>query len=347
MVQRTLRTSHPLSHIAVPSREPRSVLLGDVFNFNAKKWLLVSSKSPSKPSTLQRTHPNCDIAQPLFSLFHSLHKTIITIPISLSSPQNLSTQQKSSLFPSTLLSPPPPHTTKEEAILQAKTSLSTTLEKPLNNPKLAGKLKKLKQPRFRVEIPVIDDSPESLSQLALKVFGEAPMRRKGSPVKILILWPNSDLTKAATKAFDSLSSNFVQHLDISSVFYQCDSLYPKPVVIFNPGWGFEEESSFGELSGFVGSFEVVYSFMGLEVRGVLRNWKGVIFKCVRDGVVSGERWEVLVEEEGKLKVVSKFKARPSITEVETVLYNVMAMNSPITKSAKFLKNLVSNVTGKK
>ncbi|GFZ06575.1 hypothetical protein Acr_18g0007450 [Actinidia rufa] len=205
---------------------------------------------------------------------------------------------------------------------------------------------------------------------ALKVFASI-----GSPVKILILWPNSDLTKAATKAFDSLSSNFVQHLDISSVSTNgesrilnsadvavflapeasqlavmrtaSDSLYPKPVVIFNPGWGFEEESSFGELSGFVGSFEVVYSFMGLEVRGVLRNWKGVIFKCVRDGVVSGERWEVLVEEEGKLKVVSKFKARPSITEVETVLYNVMAMNSPITKSAKFLKNLVSNVTGKK
>ncbi|XP_057505554.1 uncharacterized protein LOC130788870 isoform X2 [Actinidia eriantha] len=272
------------------------------------------------------------------------------------------------------LSSSTPPTTKEEAILQAKTSLSTTLEKPLNNPKLAGKLKKLKQPRFRVEIPVIDDSPESLSQLALKVFGETPMRRKGSPVKILILWPNSDLKKAATKAFDSLSSNFVQHLDISSVSTNgesrilnsadvavflapeasqlavmrtaSDSLYPKPVVIFNPRWGFEEESSFGELSGFVGSFEVVYSFMGLEVRGVLRNWKGVIFKCVRDGVVSGERWEVLVEEEGKLKVVSKFKARPSITEVETVLYNVMAMNSPITKSAKFLKNLVSNVTGK-
>ena len=73
-----------------------------------------------------------------------------------------------------------PPTTKEEAILQAKTSLSTTLEKPLNNPKLAGKLKKLKQPRFRVELPVIDDFPDSLSQLALKVLGEMPIRRKGS-----------------------------------------------------------------------------------------------------------------------------------------------------------------------
>ncbi|KAL4561598.1 hypothetical protein LXL04_033768 [Taraxacum kok-saghyz] len=51
------------------------------------------------------------------------------------------------------LSSPPK--SKEEAIRQAKTCLSSTLEKPLNNPKLAaGKLKKLKQPRFRVEIPL-------------------------------------------------------------------------------------------------------------------------------------------------------------------------------------------------
>lgn len=127
-----------------------------------------------------------------------------------------------------------------------------------------------------------------------------------------------------------------------------DSSYPKPVVIFNPKWAFEEESNFGELGGFVGSFEVIYSFMGLEVRGLLSKRKGVIFKCVRDGVVSGERWTVLVEEEtGELKVVSRFKTRPSITEVENVLYNLMAINSPITKSAKFLKDLVSNVTGKK
>lgn len=125
-----------------------------------------------------------------------------------------------------------------------------------------------------------------------------------------------------------------------------DSLYPRPVVFFNPRWAFEEESSFGELSGFVGSFEVVYSFMGLEVRGLLSKRQGVVFKCVRDGVLSGERWSVLVEEDGKLKVVSRFKTRPSIIEVENVLYNVMAINSPITKSAKFLKDMVSNVTGK-
>lgn len=136
--------------------------------------------------------------------------------------------------------------------------------------------------------------------------------------------------------------------DLDSVKSVAEGFYPRPVVIFNPRWAFEEESDFGELSSFLGSFEVVYSFMGLEVKGVLSKRRGVIFKCVRDGVVSGERWSVLVEEEdGELKVVSTFKARPSIGEVENVLYNLMAMNSPVTKSVRFLKDLVSNVTGKK
>jgi hypothetical protein len=266
-----------------------------------------------------------------------------------------------------------PPTSKEEAVLQAKTCLSSTLEKPLNNPKLVGKLKKLKQPRFRVEIPVIDDSPASLSQLASDVFQDLPIKRKGSPVKVLFLWPNFTSREAAMEAW---SSTHIEHMDISSVVTNgdtrilnsaevaiflapetsqltvikavTDSLYPKPVVIFNPKWTFEEESDFGELGGFVGSFEVIYSFMGLEVRGVLSRRKGVIFKCVRDGVVSGERWAVLVEEEGGgLKVISRFKTRPSIAEVENVLYNLMAVNSPITKSAKFLRDFVSNMTGKK
>ncbi|XP_030453370.1 uncharacterized protein LOC115674972 [Syzygium oleosum] len=274
------------------------------------------------------------------------------------------------------LSSPNPPASREEAIRQARTCLSTTLEKPLNNPKLAGKLKKLKQPRFRVEIPVVDDSPESLSQLVSDVFQDLPVKRKGSPVKILFLWPDK---QSSAGGFKSNSASRVAHTDVSSVtedddvqiFNSADVVvvlapgpsqlnvvkesteiaYPKPVVLFNPKWAFDEEENFGELRSFVGSFEVIYSFMGLEVKGILSKRKGVIFKCVRDGVVSGERWAVLVEEEeeeeGSLKVVSRFKSRPSIGEVETVLYNLMAINSPIAKSAKFLKELVSNVTGRK
>ncbi|KAF5728365.1 hypothetical protein HS088_TW21G00512 [Tripterygium wilfordii] len=271
------------------------------------------------------------------------------------------------------LSSPTPPSSKDEAILQAKTSLSKTLEKPLNNPKIAGKFKKLKQPRYLVEIPVMDDSPSSLSQLAVEVFQDLPIKRKGSPVKILLVWSSLPLKEAATEAFGPHSTNNnIENVSISAVDNRTmnsadvavflapeasqlavtktvtDSLYPKPVVIFNPRWDFEEENELGGLSGFVRSFEVIYSFMGLEVKGVFSKRKGVIFKCVEDGVVSGEKWAVLVEEEGgDMRVVSRFAARPSIGEVENVLYNVMAVNSPITKSAKFLRDLVSNVTGKK
>ncbi|WCJ31299.1 hypothetical protein M5689_012804 [Euphorbia peplus] len=267
-----------------------------------------------------------------------------------------------------------PPSTKEEAILQAKTCLSTTLEKPLFNPKLTSKLKKLRQPRFRVEIPVMDDSPASLSQLALDVFRDLPIKRRGSKIKFLFLWPNPTLKNTAIKLFQSHSSqNVVEHGDISStdetslghaevvVFIGAErselakmksiseSVYPKPVVIFNPKWGYEEEEEEDEEEGkFVGSFEVIYSFMGLEVKGVLSRRRGVVFKCVRDGVVSGEKWGIHVEQEGgKLELVSRFKDRPSIAEVENVLYNLMAINSPITKSAKFFRGLVSNVTGQK
>ncbi|KAL5548240.1 hypothetical protein UlMin_003471 [Ulmus minor] len=277
-------------------------------------------------------------------------------------------------FSSSSSSSTTPPNSKEAAVLQAKTCLSTTLEKPLNNIKLTNKIKRLKQPRFRVEIPVVDDSPESLSQLAFEMFGELPIKRKGSPVNVLIIWSDIGFKKAALKVFESLPQRPVEHIDISSlsngdtkilspadvvVFMApeaselavaesvAESLYPRPMVIFNPRWAFEDESEFGELSGLVSSFEVIYSFMGLEVKGILSNRKGVIFKCVRDGVVSGERWNVLVEEEGELKLVSTFKVRPSIGEVENVLYNLMAMNSPVTKSVKFLRGLVSNATGKK
>lgn len=317
----------------------------------------MTSLLPNSHFNLFKHHPIQSYINPTFTISSSSNSQIHTpkrIHFPLSIHCNLSFPPKS----------------KEEAIHQAKSCLSSTLEKPLNNPKLAaGKLKKQKQPRFRVEIPVIDDSPDSLTQLALQVFDEMPLKRKGSKVKILILWPNSKLTEAANK----VAFRLVEHVDICSltnttglnsadvvVFLTPEasqvevmetvtsSLYPKPVVMFNPRWSYDdEESNLGDFTDFLGSFEVVYSFMGLEVRGLLSKRNGIVFKCVRDGVLSGEKWSVLVEEEGELKVITRFKTRPSIVEVENVLYNLMAINSPVTKSAKFLKGLVSNVTGKK
>ncbi|KAK4781859.1 hypothetical protein SAY86_015961 [Trapa natans] len=327
-----------------------------------------SSTTLSTSLKVSSPHPSSSLKLPA----HQLHSYVTFCPPTLprkARPFGLSVH---SSLASSSSSPP---ASKEEAILQAKTCLSATLEKPLNNPKLSGKLKKLKQPRFRVEIPIIDDSIDSLSELATKVFPDLSIKRKGPPVKFLLLWPDS---VAAIKAFESIPAGkvMVDHTDISSVLDDgntrmlgssevavflapessklavikavTEAMYPKPVVLFNPRWAFEEEESFGEISAFVGSFEVIYSFLGLEVKGILSRRKGVVFKCVRDGVLSGEQWSVLVEEEGgEMKVISRFKSRPSIVEVENVLYNLMAVNSPITKSAKFLRDLVSNVTGKK
>ncbi|KAJ0232215.1 hypothetical protein HA466_0293030 [Hirschfeldia incana] len=348
---------HPLSSSAMAS--------STLFKFHSQTF-----KAPNPSSN----HPNSRISHLHFTTSLSRHSRHLN---------KESTTRTRFLAPprcsSSLPSPSSPPTSKEEAILQAKTCLSSCLLKPLNNPKLASpKLKRLKQPRFRLEIPILDDdSPSSLTQLAFSIFHDIPISRRGSNnvVKLLFLWPDPSFIEPALKAFPSDSTNNTNHIAMSPVSeplkkalksadvavfmspersqlddvrVSTEGFATKPVVMINPRWLFEEEKSLGD--DFIGSFDVVYAFTGLEVRGILSKRKGVIFKCVRDGVVSGERWNVLVEEEegdGALKVVSQFKARPSMEEVELVLYNLMAMNSPITKSAKFLKDLVSNITGKK
>lgn len=81
--------------------------------------------------------------------------------------------------------------------------------------------------------------------------------------------------------------------------------------------------------------------------GCFEREEEAIFKYVRDEVVTSEIWTVLVEEEnGESKVISRFKIRPSIAEVESVLYNLVQSNWSITKSARFSRDLVSNVRGK-
>ncbi|MQM14038.1 hypothetical protein Taro_046964 [Colocasia esculenta] len=301
-------------------------------------------------------------------LFHSVRPLPCSkTHLSLSQTQ----QQISSPSSSDGFSPP---TTREDAILQAKTCLSTTLQKPLNNAVLlpTKKLKRQKQPRFRVEIPVVDDSPSSLAQLASDVFSDLPTRRKGAKPTILLVWPDSTLAELAQQVFadsavvnaelGTVAPGVLSSADLG-VFMApgtsqlekmrrvSDNFYPKPLVLFNPKWGFEEEKGFGGvLEAFAGSFGVVYSFIGLEVKGLLSRRKGVVFRWVKDGVFSGEGWVVLVEDDakkGELKVVTRFRKRPSIGEVENVLYNLMAANSPVTKSVKFVKDLVSNVTGRK
>ncbi|CAM0954764.1 unnamed protein product [Alopecurus aequalis] len=277
---------------------------------------------------------------------------------------------------------PTPPASREEAVAQARSCLATALRKPLNNSLPARKVKKQqRQPRFRAEIPVIDDSPGSLARLAFDVFSGLGLSRKGSPARLLLVWPSSGELELAVREFKNWGdSSALAHAQLNAVapdaLGACDAavflapgraqvdklraavnaLDPKPAVLFNPAWSFEveEEGAFGGIAkGFVGSFNVVYSFMGLEVKGLLSKKKGVLLRCVEGGRFGGESWVLMVEEEDEgaagapeFKVVSRLKRRPTIGEVENMMYNLMAANSPVTKSARFLRELVSNVTGR-
>nr|CAB3464811.1 unnamed protein product [Digitaria exilis] len=282
---------------------------------------------------------------------------------------------------------PSPPSSREDAVAQARSCLATALQKPLNNSVPLKKLKRQRQPRFRAEIPVVDDSPGSLARLALDVFS-GTSRKKGAPARLLLVWPSAEALAVAVREFESSGdSATTAHTQLGSeapdALSACDAavfvapepeqvekvkaaaaaVEPKPVVLFNPAWSFDDEEAgeaFGGagVRGFVGSFDVVYSFTGLEVRGLLSKKTGVLLRCVDGGRFGGESWVLMVENDGgggggaadgkeEFKVVSRLKKRPTIGEVETMLYNLMAANSPVTKSARFLREMVSNVTGGK
>lgn len=275
------------------------------------------------------------------------------------------------------LSSPP--SSREEAISQAKTCLAATLQKSLKTtfPFSTKKLKKQKQPRYRVEIPVIDDSPNSVVQLAFDVFSDLNINRKDSKPRMLLVWPSPTLEELANQTsfgespnaianskLGSITPDLLESSDLAVVLAPEESqleeistvaeeLNPKPVILFNPKWAFEDEKDLNRrVVSFVESFHVVYSFTGLEVQGILNSRRGAVMRCVRDGKAGGEPWLVMVQEgdrdrdRGEMKVVTRFTKRPSIVEVENVLYNLMAANSPLTKSIKSVSDFVRNVTKK-
>eukprot|EP01018_Ginkgo_biloba_P011363 Gb_25483 [translate_table: standard] len=256
----------------------------------------------------------------------------------------------------------PPPSSKEEAVKQVRECLSTLLEKPLKNLGASVKQKKQRQVRLRVEIPIIDDSPSALATLAGDVLGGFSAKRMGQLTKIVIFWPNSSLADLGSQIFQNF--DYIKNFDFSNpdmemefvgdsdvLFFVAPGISelpsiesvskeaaPRPVVLFNPNWSSEDES---ETNGFFSSFEAVYSFTPLAIQGFFSKSEGAIFKHVKSGPPSSSPWLIFVKVEGKYKCVSSFKRRPDASELENALYNSIALNSPLTKSIKFLRNLIS------
>lgn len=264
----------------------------------------------------------------------------------------------------------PPPSSKEEAVKQVRECLSTLLEKPLKNlgPSVKQQ-KKQRQVRLRIELPIIDDSLSALASLVAEILGGFSVKKKGQPTKISIFWSNSSMRDLGNQVFEK--NDYVTNLDFSdpdielgfvedsdvlffvtpgilqlaSIELICKEASPRPVVLFNPNWSVDEESDAN--NGFLSSFEPVYSFTALAIQGFFSKSEGAVFRYVKGGAPSSNPWLLFVKEEGKYNCLLTFKRRPNPSELENALYNSLAANSPVTKSVRFLRNLISRPDKKK
>jgi hypothetical protein len=264
----------------------------------------------------------------------------------------------------------PPPSSKDEAVKQMRECLSTLLEKPLKNlgPSVKQQ-KKQRQVRLRTELPIVDDSLSALVSLVAEILGGFSVKKKGQPTKISIFWSNSSMRDLGSQVFEKkgyvtnldisdpdMELGFVEDTDVlffvtpgilqlSSIELICKEASPRPVVLFNPNWSADEESEAN--SGFLSSFEPVYSFTALAIQGFFSKTEGVVFRYVKSGAPNSNPWLLFVKQEDKYNCVSTFKRRPNPSELENALYNSLAVNSPVTKSIRFLRNLISRPDKKK
>ncbi|KAL5217162.1 hypothetical protein ABZP36_017846 [Zizania latifolia] len=169
---------------------------------------------------------------------------------------------------------PSPPSSRDEAVSQARSCLATALRKPLNNSAPFRKLKKQRKPQFRVEIPIVDDSLGSFTRLTFDVFSGFDVPRKGgASAKLLLVWPSTEEERVALQELNDWGASTVRaQLDavVSDALSSCgaavflalasrgrsqvekvraaaDTLDPKPMVLLNPAWSFDEEGLRGLL----------------------------------------------------------------------------------------------------
>lgn len=249
-----------------------------------------------------------------------------------------------------------PPESREEAIEQAAGSVSSLLEKALKRrgPTTVKQRRQERQVKLRVEIPVLDDAPSSLVALTLDLVSALfPGARE--PPRVAVFFTNaSSVTLArdqsSASSFHSLQSEQEVPSDVAVVlvagarFDDTASLQalarnvtPRPIVVLNPEWSPDDESD-ASWGAFVSSFDAAYTFLPLAIQGLFSKTEGAVVKSAR----SGAPWLIFVKEaDGTFTRLSSLKRRPGPAELESALYNAMAANSPVTKSIKFLRGLVS------
>lgn len=272
-----------------------------------------------------------------------------------------------------------PPRSREEAVEQAGASVSALLEKALKRqgPSTVKQRKEQKQVRLRVEIPVLDDSPATLVSLTLDLLASSFInQKKTAPIKKLVFLSDTSLLNLALErqsvggqAPESLTGIEFKLLvpenaapakvtsEESQVLFivtpkleqaaivakVLEAFNPCPVVVLNPDWSSEDEAAdkdraWGTL---ISSFEVTYSYVPLAVQGIFSKTEGAVLKHVKSGAPAGRPWLIFVKQNDQFICVSSLRRRPQAADLESALYNSMAANSPVTKSIRFLRGLVS------
>eukprot|EP00249_Psilotum_nudum_P015373 c25292_g1_i1 orf=1634-2599(-) len=294
----------------------------------------------SCPSNLLLTHPLSSSVRPAF--FHILDRSVNGLI--------------RSKFEGAAVELPP--ASREESILQAKISLAAFF-----NRKFVKRRKLQTMLRLRVEIPLLDDSPAARAALVADLLGGFWTGKRGdSCISFAVCADNLVLLDELKRLEDSKDVSNLQFFGLDylnefpeeaqvvvSVAPAIDSLSRlrtvtrnagyRPVVVLNPDWllGDEKDSLEAE---FIKSFEVVYSFTALSIQSFFSKKEGAVFKYVRRGAPAGEPWLIFVKEGDKMKCVSSLSNRPTEAELQDAFYSSVASGSPITKSIKFIQQIV-------
>jgi len=272
-----------------------------------------------------------------------------------------------------------PPRSREEAVEQAGASVSALLEKALKRqgPSTVKQRKEQKQVRLRVEIPVLDDSPATLVSLTLDLLASSFInQKKTAPIKKLVFLSDTSLLNLALErqsvggqapesltgiefkllvpenaAAAKVTSEESQVLFIVTpkleqaaiVAKVLEAFNPRPVVVLNPDWSSEDEAADKDMAWgtLISSFEVTYSYIPLAVQGIFSKTEGAVLKHVKSGAPAGRPWLIFVKQNDQFICVSSLRRRPQAADLESALYNSMAANSPVTKSIRFLRGLVS------
>lgn len=261
-----------------------------------------------------------------------------------------------------------PPESREEAISQAAMSVSSLLEKILKRqgPSTVKQRKQQQQMKLRVEIPVLDETPTSLVSLTLEFVLSLFSGKRETPGVAVFFSDASTVALAREQYSETPNPNPNPNHSFHELFSdrevvgnvtvvvvagaRCEdtarlqelarNVSPRPIVVLNPEWTPDDEND-STWGAFLKSFEAAYAFLPLAIQGFLSKTEGAVLKNVPSGAPAGRPWLIFVKEDGKFTRLASLQRRPGPAELESALYNAMAANSPVTKSFKFLRGLVS------